>query len=35
MLNLKIFQEILSLLYGNYKQDIEDEFDPNLGKPFT
>ena len=32
MLNLKIFQGILSHLYGNYKQDIEGECGPNIGK---
>ena len=34
-LNLKIFQEILSKLHGNYQQYIEDESDPNLGKSVT
>ena len=32
MLNLKIFQGILSHLHGNYKQDIEGECGPNIGK---
>ena len=31
-LNTKIFQGILSHLYGNYKQDIEGEWDPNTGE---
>ena len=32
MLNLKIFQGILSHLHRNYKQDIEGECGPNIGK---
>ena len=30
--DLKIFGNVLSHLHVNYKQDIEDEGDPNLGK---
>ena len=34
-LNRKTFKSFLSLLLRNYKQDVEDEFDPNLGKLIT
>ena len=30
MFHLKIFEEVLSHLHGNYKQDIQDEGDPNF-----
>ena len=33
--NLKIFEEVLSQLHGNYKQDICDEGNPNSGKSVT
>ena len=33
--NLKIFEEVLPHLHGNYKQYRKDEGDPNLGKSDT
>ena len=33
--NIKNFEEVSSQLHGYYKQDIQDERDPNLEKSVT